>query len=75
MHGGLTPHTIARSITGKKIDIVKLSKFFKQIKIVKRKFDIYRYGVETTTLSEMKVRSTAHATTVITHMDIYKSNQ
>jgi hypothetical protein len=36
---------------------------------VKSKTDIYRYGVETTTLSEIELRSTAQTTTVITHME------
>ena len=69
MHGSLTPTAIARSITGKKkIHIVKFYIFFKQIRRIKRTLDIYRYGVETTTLSEIKLRSTAHTTKVISHI-------
>lgn len=54
----------------KKINIVKFYIFFKQIRRVKRTLDIYRYGVETTTLSEIKLRSTAHTTKVISHIEI-----
>lgn len=43
----------------------------KQLKQLKsKKTDIYRYGVETTTLSEKELRSTAHITAVITHEEI-----
>ena len=34
------------------------------------KTDIYRYGVETTTLSEIELRSTAHTTAVITQREV-----